>query len=92
MEPKEKGNCTKASHLGGPGRPQELGPGMAMAAVSAGTENRPINGSWLWSLPPEKPEESCVKSKLPWNCSHSPLAYDVISQQMAKPRGPPGDI
>lgn len=37
------------------GARQTLGvrPGMAMAAVSAGTESRLGNGQWLCSLPPE---------------------------------------
>lgn len=74
MEPKEKGKCTKVSLRGRlADLSKELGLGTAMAAVSAGTENRLGDGWWLCYLSPEKPEESCVKSKLPWNFSHSPL-------------------
>lgn len=64
-----------------------VGLAMAMAAIGTETENHLGNGGCLCSLPPEKPEKACFKSKLLWNCSHSPLAHDLTSQQMTKPPG-----
>lgn len=76
----KKGRCMKLS-LEGAWPASGVGLAMAMAAIGTETENRLGNGGCLCSLPPEK---ACFKSKLPWNCSHSPLAHDLTSQQDGK--------